>query len=442
MPDTVMPDTAMGPILMPHAGTKRTRARWLMLGLVFVGTIINYLDRTNMSVVAPLISKEFQVSPIGMGLLFSAFSWAFAVTTLPGGYLLDRFGTKVTYGWCLMVWSAMTVMQGAVGSFAILFGLRLGVGAAEAPAFPANNKVATAWFPQRERGVAGSVCSMAVYVGTALLAPVLFWIASSYGWREVFFVSGSLGLCWAVVWHFCYRDPSESRIANEAELAYIRDGGALAGAPSRGEPFRWDLLRKLLTYRQIWGVCIGKLCATCTLYFFLTWFPTYLVTERGMTMLKAGGASILPYMAAALGVMFGGWWGDWMIRRGMSVNFARKTPMVLGLLFTGTIVLANFTASNTLVIAVLSFSFFAQGMSSTNWVVISEIAPKQLIGMSGSIISFASNLAGIITPITIGIIVQKTGSFAWALGFCGIVSLIGVFAYTVILGRIERLNIE
>jgi len=131
-----------------------------------------------------------------------------------------------------------------------------------------------------------------------------------------------------------------------------------------------------------------------------------------------------------------------MIQRGYSVNFARKMPMVMGLLLTGTIVLANLIESNTLVVLILSFSFFAQGMSSTNWVVISEIAPKQLVGMSGSIISFASNLAGIITPITIGIIVQKTGSFAWALGFCAIVSLIGVFAYTVILGKIGRLNID
>jgi ACS family D-galactonate transporter-like MFS transporter len=413
-----------------------------MLGLVFVGTIINYLDRTNMSVVAPLISKEFEVSPVAMGFLFSAFSWAFAVTTLPGGYLLDRFGTKLTYGLCLGAWSALTVLQAAVGSFGALFGLRLGVGGAEAPAFPANNKVATTWFPQRERGVAGSVCSMGIYVGTAFLTPVLFWVASEYGWREVFLLSGGLGLGWAAIWFLCYREPSESRIANEAELAYIREGGAVASVTSKGEKFRWDLFWKLLTYRQIWGVCIGKLAATTTLYFFLTWFPTYLVKERGMSMLNAGAASILPYLAAAVGVMFGGWIGDVMIKRGWSVNFARKTPMVAGLLLTGTIVLANWTSSNTLVIFVLSFAFFAQGMSSTNWVVISEIAPKQLIGMTGSIISFASNLAGIITPITIGFIVQSTGSFAWALGFCGLVSLVGVFAYTVILGKIERLHID
>src|ERR1700760_4961584 len=135
----------------------------------------------------------------------------------------------------------MTTLQTFAGGFASLFGLRFGVGAAEAPAFPANNKVATAWFPQRERGVAGSVCSMGIYVGTAFLTPVLFWVASEYGWREVFLLSGGLGLCWAAIWFLCYREPSESRIVNEAELAYIREGGAVASVTSKGETFRWAL---------------------------------------------------------------------------------------------------------------------------------------------------------------------------------------------------------
>lgn len=422
---------------------RRTRARWWMLGLVFIGTIINYLDRTNMSVVAPQIAKAFSLSPVMMGVLFSAFSWAFAVATLPGGYFLDRFGTRITYGVCLAGWSILTTLQTFAGGFASLFGLRFGVGAAEAPAFPANNKLATAWFPQRERGVAGSVCSMGVYVGTAFLTPIEFYVASTYGWRAVFIVSGLLGLAWAVVWFSAYREPGQSRLANDAELDYIRDGGGVVSASaSKADAFRWDHVWKLLRFRQIWGVCIGKLAATTTLYFFLTWFPTYLMQARGMSMLHAGTAAVGPYLSAAAGVMFGGWWGDWMVRRGVSVSTARKLPMVIGLLFTGTIVLANYTTSNTLVIGILCIAFFAQGMSSTTWVVVSEIAPRDLVGMTGSIASFASNLAGIITPITIGFIVQKTGSFEWALAFCAIVAMIGVLSYTVVLGKIERLNVE
>jgi MFS transporter, ACS family, D-galactonate transporter len=413
-----------------------------MLGLVFIGTIINYLDRTNMSVVAPQIAKEFAVTPVMMGVLFSAFSWAFAIATLPGGYFLDRFGTRITYGICLAGWSLLTTLQTFAGGFASLFGLRFGVGAAEAPAFPANNKLVTSWFPQRERGVAGSVCSMGIYVGTALLTPIEFYVASEYGWRAVFMVSGMIGLGWAIVWFLAYREPGQSRLANRAEMDYIREGGGVVLQAASTEPFRWDHMGKLLRFRQIWGVCIGKLAATTTLYFFLTWFPTYLMQARGMSMLHAGTAAVGPYLSAAAGVMFGGWWGDWMIRRGVNVSTARKLPMVIGLLMTGSIVLANFTTSNTLVIAILCVAFFAQGMSSTTWVIVSEIAPRDLVGMTGSIASFASNLAGIITPITIGFIVQTTGSFEWALGFCAIVAMIGVFSYTVVLGKIERLSVE
>ncbi|WP_277182311.1 MFS transporter [Caballeronia sp. BR00000012568055] len=421
---------------------RRTNARWAMLALVFIGTIINYLDRTNMSVVAPQIAKEFAVTPVMMGVLFSAFSWAFALATLPGGYFLDRFGTRVTYGVCLAGWSLLTCLQTFAGGFASLFGLRFGVGAAEAPAFPANNKLVTAWFPQRERGVAGSMCSMGVYIGTAFLTPVEFYVASEWGWRGVFISSGLLGLAWAIVWFIAYKEPSQSRLVNRAEMDYIREGGGVVGTAASTDGFRWDHLWKLLRFRQIWGVCIGKLAATTTLYFFLTWFPTYLMQARGMSMLHAGAAAVGPYLSAAVGVMFGGWWGDWMIRRGVSVSKARKIPMVLGLLLTGTIVLANFTTSNAIVVGILCVAFFAQGMSSTTWVVVSEIAPRDLVGMTGSIASFASNLAGIITPITIGFIVQKTGSFEWALGFCAIVAMIGVLAYTVVLGKIERLHVE
>lgn len=259
----------------------------MMLGLVFIGTIINYLDRANMSVVAPLISKEFSISPVAMGFLFSAFSWAFAIATIPGGYLLDRFGTRLVYGLCLTAWSLATTLQILAGGFASLFGLRFGVGAAEAPAFPANNKVATSWFPQREIGVAGSVCSMGIYLGTALLTPVEFYIAERYGWRGVFLSSGVVGLIWAVFWFLFYREPGNSKLVNKEELDYIRQG-KVTGNPAMSDGFRWEHCLKLLRFRQMWGVCIGKFAATTTLYFFLTWFPTYLIQARGMTMLHAG----------------------------------------------------------------------------------------------------------------------------------------------------------
>jgi len=413
----------------------------MMLGLVFGATTINYLDRANLSVVAPLLAKDLALSPVQMGLLFSAFAWSYAISNLPGGFIVDRFGVRLVYGLAQFIWSAATFTQGFVGSFAAIFGLRLGVGVAESPAFPANNRVVTTWFPQRERGFATSVYVAGQYIGTALFTPLLFWLAGAQGWRSVFLLTGSAGIIWAGIWFFYYRDPRQCARANERELHEIESGGALTGGVARA-PVRWLQVRQLFRYRQIWAICLGKFCISCTLYFFLTWFPTYLIKERHMTMLNAGFFATLPYIAATVGVLCGGFWSDWLLRRGVAMSLARKLPIVTGFAGVTVIALANFTSSNALAITILSFAFFAQGVSSTSWSIISEVAPKELIGITGGVCNFAGNLAGVFTPITIGFILRETGSFDWALGLVGIAGLVGALSYTLLLGPIHRIVLK
>ena len=176
--------------------------------------------------------------------------------------------------------------------------------------------------------------------------------------------------------------------------------------------------------------------------FFLTWFPTYLATERHMTWVKVGFFAVLPFLAAAVGVLVGGWVSDQLLKTTGSANIARKGPIIFGLLLASLIVTANWMDSNTAVIAVLSIAFFGQGMVGLGWTLISDIAPKQLMGLTGGIFNFAANLAGIITPIVIGFIVAGTGSFVYALAFVGAVALVGVFAYVFILGDVHRLEVD
>lgn len=412
-----------------------------MLSLIFGATTINYLDRANLAVAAPLLSKDLALSPVQMGLLFSAFAWSYAISNLPGGLFVDRFGVRLVYGLAQFFWSAATFTQGFVGTFAALFGLRLGVGIAESPAFPANNRVVTMWFPQRERGFATGVYVAGQYIGTALFTPLLFWLTSTQGWRSVFLLTGSAGILWAGIWFIFYRDPHQCGRANKQELHEIESGGALTGGVTQGR-ISWPQIWQLFRHRQIWAICIGKFCISCTLYFFLTWFPTYLIKERHMTMLNAGFFATLPYIAATVGVIFGGAWSDWLVRRGYSMSLARKLPIITGFACVTTIVFANFTASNAMAIGILSFAFFAQGVSSTSWAIISEVAPKELIGITGGICNFAGNLAGVFTPITIGFILRETGSFDWALGLVGIAALVGAVSYTVLLGPIHRIVIK
>ncbi len=411
-----------------------------MLALLLLATTINYVDRSNLSIVAPFLSKELGLDPVQMGLLFSAFAWSYAVANLPGGYLIDRFGSRMVYGIAQLGWSVATLLLGFVSGFGALFGLRFAVGLAEAPAFPVNNRVVSTWFPQRERGRATSTYASGQYIGSALLSPLLFWMAVHHGWRSVFLLTGLAGIGSAVVWLLVYREPRESRRANTAELELIAAGGALTSMAPR-ENVTWPQVSRLLHERQVWALGLGKFATMSSLYFLLTWFPTYLVRERGLTSLKAGAATSLPYIAATLGVLLGGLWSDWLLRRGADISAARKIPIVSGFLGASSIIIVNYIEGSALALTILTFAYFAQGISGNSWSIIAEVAPRNLMGMCGGIINFTGQLAGIVTPIVIGFILRETGSFQWVLAYVSIAGIVGALSYTVLLGRIHRIEI-
>jgi MFS transporter, ACS family, D-galactonate transporter len=424
--------------------TRRTHVRWFpVLALISFGTLLNYLDRTVLGIAAPSLSRDLALTPAMMGLAFSAFSWSYALLQIPGGIFLDRFGTRVTYFVALMGWSAFTALMGVVGSLAGLVGLRIGVGTFETPCFPANSRILASWFPQHERARANSIYSVGMYAGIGFFSVPLFYITESFGWRGLFYIVGGIGILFGFVWWRIYRDPSQSDQVNDAEMAYIEAGG---GGEYRGEPvrFNWTQIAALLKHRQIIGASIGQFGGNSTLVFFLTWFPTYLVTARGMSFLRAGVMASVPYIAASVGVLVGGFVSDMLLKRTGSANLARKLPIVSGLVLASTIITANYVPveQNGLVIAILSVAFFGQGMSNLGWTVISDVAPKRVIGLTGGIFNFSTNLAGIVTPLVIGIAFGMTGSFVGPLIYIGVVALIGAFSYTVILGDIHRLEID
>jgi ACS family D-galactonate transporter-like MFS transporter len=421
----------------PGVTTRRSRVRLLILALLTVGTLINYLDRTVISVAAPLMTKELHLDAVTMGIVFSAFSWTYAAAQIPGGILLDRIGVRITYCLSVTVWSAFTLLQGRATSAWTLIACRMGLGLAEAPAFPSNSRVLGTWFPQAERASATGVYSIGQYFGLAFLSPLLFWIAGAFGWRALLIIVGGAGILFGFVWYALYRDPHESR-ANKAELDYIVAGGGLAAATR--VKFQWSHIGFLLRQRQIVGASIGQFASNSTLVFFLTWFPTYLATERQMGWIKAGFFTILPFIAACVGVVSGGLFSDHLLRRTGSANVARKLPIIAGLLLASTIVIANFVSRDTLVIVVMSLAFFGQGMCNLGWTLLTDVAPKELMGLSGGVFNFCANLAGIVTPLVVGFVVYATGSFAWALTFIGIIALLGVFSYVFVVGEVRRVE--
>jgi ACS family D-galactonate transporter-like MFS transporter len=414
----------------------RTRVRFFILSLLTIGTMINYLDRTVLGIAAPSLTKELEFSPATMGIVFSAFSWTYA------GIFLDRFGTKLTYFLSLTFWSLSTLLHGIATNLASLLTFRFALGVSEAPCFPTNSRVVATWFPQPERAFATGVYTVGEYVGLAFLSPLLFWIMGAFGWRAMFVVVGVAGILFGLVWWRSYREPHESKTVNQAELDYVAAGGGIVTPKSATAKFEWRLVGQLLRFRQLIGICIGQFAGNSTLVFFLTWFPTYLATERHMGWLKIGFFTVLPFIAASVGVLFGGWWSDSLLKRGRSANIARKLPIITGLLLASVIVTANYVDNDIVVIGILSLAFFAQGMAALGWTLVSDIAPKGLLGLTGGIFNFAANLAGIITPLVIGFIVAATGSFVGALMFIAIVALVGAFSYIFVVGDIHRIELD
>ena len=427
----------------PSSGSSRpTRARFVVLALLAVGTMINYLDRTVLGIAAPSLTKELGLDAAVMGFVFSAFSWTYAAAQLPGGVFLDRFGSKLTYFLSITFWSLFTLLQGTAIGLKSLLLMRFGLGVSEAPCFPTNSRVVGAWFPQNERARATAVYTVGEYLGLACFAPVLFWLLGNFGWRSLFFVVGAVGIVFGLVWWFKYREPHDSTQVNQAELALIAQGGGLATDDVEKLPFSWANVARLLKYRQVLGASIGQFAGNTTLVFFLTWFPTYLATERHMGWIKVGFFSVMPFLAAAVGVMFGGWVSDQLLKRTGSASVARKLPIIGGLLMASTIILANYADSDMVVIAILSVAFFGQGMVGLGWTLISDVAPKALMGLTGGIFNFCANLAGIFTPLVIGFILKATGSFYYALAYVGAAALLGVLSYVFIVGDVKRIELN
>lgn len=424
-----------------NAAVVRSRARLTILGLITVGTMINYLDRAVLGVAAPSMTRELGLDAVVMGIVFSAFSWTYAAAQIPGGAFVDRVGARLSYFWSVSIWSVFTLLQGFSSGLISLLTFRLGLGVAEAPCYPTNSRVLSTWFPQHERARATGVYSVGQYFGLAFLSPLLFWIVAELGWRALFIIAGIAGIVFAAVWLKMYRDPHEHPTVNSAELAYIEAGGGL-GYRGAATPFNWRNILKLLKHRQVLGASIGQFAGNSTLVFFLTWFPTYLATERNMGWLKVGFYAVMPFIAASVGVLVGGWVSDMIIRRTGSATLGRKLPILSGLLLASTIVIANFVDSDQVVIAVLSVAFFGQGMVNLGWTLITDVAPKRLIGLTGGVFNLCANLAGIITPIVIGVIVGATGSFFFALAYIAVVAIIGALSYIFIVGEVKPVEMD
>ena len=449
-------NTKAAPLAAPlaQAEARVGRRRFSILALIFIVTVINYADRATMSIAGTGVIKDLMLDPVMLGMIFSAFAWAYALGQIPGGWLLDRYGARRVYGCSLALWSIFTMLQGTVGWMGVagataamtLFGMRFMLGLVESPAFPANNRIVSSWFPTSERGTASALFNSAQYMAVVLFTPLMAWLTHAMGWEHVFLWMGGLGLVLTVVWFTVYNEPQADRRVTKAELDYMREGGALVDLEATRKagktPFNWTEAKQLFTNRTLWAVYLGQYCITALTYFFITWFPIYLIKGRVMSIMEAGWVAALPAVCGFSGGVLGGMASDYLIRRGVHPSRARKTPFIIGMGLSTTLVCANFVDANWMVIALMALAFFGKGLAAVGWAVLSDVAPKGMVGLSGGVFNGIGNTAGIITPVVIGYFLAATGSFNSALWFVAAHGLVGIFAYLVLAGRFERVVLK
>ncbi|ONO31755.1 MFS transporter [Burkholderia cenocepacia] len=417
------------------------RIRWAMILMCFLANVINFIDRANLAIAAPSIRADLGLDAVGMGLVLSAFFWTYAFLQLPAGWFIDKVGVRVSLALAVGWWSVFTVATGAARGLAQLVGVRLMLGVGEAAAIPSFAKVAFNWFPRSERGLASSIFDSGSRVGSALSLPLVAWLISLVGWRGSFVITGGIGIVWALAWWFVYRDPERYRaIAPDAVDALLAQRGApTVAAATDGPKVSWlDLFR----YRTVWGMMIGLFCLNFAIYFFITWFPSYLLQSRGFSLASLGTWGMLPALLAIPGGWLGGYVSDSLFRRGWSAAAARKTCLVLGMLLSSSIALSAFVENVWACLGLFALAYASLSFAGANvWTLVGEVAPTPAhVASLGGIQNFAGNLAGIFITTFTGVMLSITkGSFVVPLAVAGALCVVGALSYLFVVGKVEPL---
>lgn len=434
---------AQAVIAPSRQATGATRYRWMIIWLVFIGLSINYLDRASLSVALPFMGDEFHLTGTEKGLVFAAFFWAYDACQLLAGWYVDKVGPRRSFFLAALWWSIFTAMTALTRGFWSLITVRFLLGVGESPAPSTAAKTVATWFPTRERAFATGIWDSGSRVGAVIALPIVTSIVAILNWHAVFLIIGGVGVIWAFVWWRVYRDPSVATRANAAEIEYIEAGGARTAKTDddESEKIKW---RELFRYRTVLAMMFGFFCLNSVIYFFITFFPSYLVEERGFSLLKLGFFGAIPGLCAVLAGWTGGFLADRAIRRGYSVTRVRKTVIVGGLVGGSVIMFAAMVPEAWMALTLLAIAYSSLTVAGTGiWSLPADVAPSSKhVGSIGGIQNFASNFAGIITPIVIGMLVDATGSFVAPLAVIGVIALVGAFNYLVILGKVEPLAVN
>ena len=412
-----------------NTGAQGPKKRIWIYVFLFTLTLINYIDRISLSVASTALKEEFGISPVAMGYLLSSFVWLYFIALIPMGYLVGRHGPKKVNTWGIGIWSVATMCTALASGFMSLLAARLVMGAGEATTYPAGARVVRDWMPLRERGMATAVFHSGSLVGPAVGAVGFAWLISTFGWRVAFVVAGATGFIWLAAWIKWYGHPSQVKWLDAAELREISaDSTAEANAAVASAPARPALgVRGLARSRTMWALGMAHGCAVYATYFFLTWLPSYLQAEKGLSVMSSGLYTAVPYIGAAVLAIIIGRYSDLAVDAQSAAAGRRRLVVGAVLLGSSVILLVPLLSSTSAILLVITLSLAgcASAIASNLSLVNDLVRSSEDVGTAAGFITALGNLFGLLAPIVTGYVVAGTGGFGMAFAVVGVLLILG-----------------
>jgi len=404
-----------------------SRVRWSLTGMLFIAGMINYLDRSALSVAAPLISRDLAIEPVALGVVFSAFSFGYAPFCFVGGWASDKFGPRLVFLVAMTVWSFFCGLTAAAYSVGFLLVVRVLFGMGEAPFSSTINKLVSQWFPRKEAATAIGISNAGTPLGGAISGPIVGFMAVAVGWRLAFIMIAAVSLIWVVAWFFIGRDkPEQHPRVKPEELAEIH-ADRVENAPVEARmPLGYYLKQP-----SVIATAVAFFGYSYLLFFFLTWFPTYLSKTHGLSIQSMGLVTSIPWTLGFFGLLASGFVVDFILKRSGRALFAAKAVLVAGLFIAAICVgLAGMVTSVEAAVALMAVTVFCMYMTGTTyWAIILDIVEKPRVGGVSGFVHFIANCAGIIAPTVTGFLVEY-GSFQAAFAFAGVFAFLAPIRFS------------
>jgi ACS family hexuronate transporter-like MFS transporter len=413
------------------------RVRWTICALLFFATTINYVDRQILGLLAPLLQKEIGWNEIQYSAIVTAFQAAYALGLVAFGWAVDRFGTRIGYAFSVALWSVAAASHALARSVLGFGAARAALGAAEAGNFPSAIKAVAGWFPRTERALATGIFNSGSNFGAVLAPAVVPWLTVTFGWPAAFVATGALGLVWLIAWLVLYERPERKKGLSREELEHI-----LSDPPeATTAKVRW---RALLRHRQTWGFVAGKFLTDPIWWFYLYWLPKFLNTRHGLTITALGLPLIVVYSMTSVGSIGGGWLSSALIRRGFSVNRARKTALLICAVCVVPIIFASRIGTLWTAVPIIGLAAAAhQGWSANIFTLVSDMFPKRAVGSVVGLGGMAGAAGSLLFSPFIGLVLQRThNNYLVPFLISGLVYLAAFAVIQALAPRLEPVDLE